>query len=171
MKLLGIMALLVAARVRAEPTAAAAENPLALHASLYATDLQPLNLELMGGTPMLHALLMVGTGRAKQFVAGTGLGAHFGGDLWMDIDATCSIIQALTGIQETDLLMQLRASIGVQILPKLAFFMGPSLSAEVTFLPNAMLHGSVLAPVVLLAPPEGGGGWQFWMGLQAGVRF
>jgi len=145
-------------------------SPLAVHADLFASDLQPLNLKLTAGTRSFYGMLQVGAGRGQQFVAGTGLGVHLGEKLWSDVDATCSIVQALTGAQETDLVMQLRLSLGVQVHPSVSFFLGPTLNAEVSFAPNAIIRGSALAPLVLLAPPSGGGGWQFWAGLHAGVR-
>lgn len=170
MKLLFATALLAALLA---PSAHAAEpslSPLELHADLYATDLQPLNLEISGGTHLLRAVLFAGAGRARQFVAGTGVGVHLGHRLWLDMGATCGIVQALTGTQPTDLLWQLRASLGVELHPGISFFLGPAADVELSFAPNPILRGSALAPVVLLAPPEGGGGWQFWGGLQAGIR-
>ena len=146
-----------------------ATSPLALHADLFASDVQPVNLKLTGGTRWAYLMLQAGAGRAGQFVAGAGLGVHGGERLWADVDATCSIIQALTGAQETDLLMQLRLSIGVQVHPNLAFFLGPTLNSALIRAERDHSR-SALAPLAVLAPAEGGGGWQFWAGLHAGIR-
>jgi len=170
MKPLILAVVLCASPALADPTTEATASPLALHVDLFGSDVQPLNLKLTGGTRTFYGLLQVGAGRGEQFVAGTGLGVHVGEKLWADIDATCSIIQALTGAQETDLLMQLRGTIGVQPFPWLSFFLGPTLNTQLSFAPNPIIRGSALAPLMVLAPPEGGGGWQFWAGLHAGIR-
>jgi len=171
MKPIALAALVVASAARAESPIERALPDLEVHANVFATDIQPVNLEIMAGTKLLHLFLNVGAGRSSAFIAGGGLGVHLGDRLWFDADASCSIYQALTGLQETDLIMGLRGSVGVQLHPRVSVFMGPAAYTELSFAPNQILHASALAPVVLLAPPTGGGGWQFWAGLQAGVRF
>lgn len=145
-------------------------QPLGLHVDLFANDLQPANLALAAGTRRFHAFITAGLGRAEQFIAGGGLGVHFGRWLWVDLDLSCLMVQALTGTQPTDVVVQVRGSVGIQVTPHVAFFLGPSYNAEVSFAPNAVMQGSALRPLLLLAPPSGGGGWQFWTGLQGGVR-
>lgn len=170
MKLLALAALMAASTARAGSLIERALPDLEVHANFYATDIQPVNMEIMGGTKLVHLFLNVGGGRASAFTAGSGLGLHLGDRLWVDADASCSIFQSLIGLQETDLIIGLRGSIGVEILPRVSVFMGPALYTELSFAPNQILHASALAPLLVLAPPSGGGGWQFWAGLQAGVR-
>jgi hypothetical protein len=170
MKRIALAAALAATVARAESPLERALPDLEVHASVYANDIQPVNLEIMGGTKLVHLFLNVGAGRASAFTAGSGLGLHLGDRLWVEADASCSIFQALTGLQETDLIIGLRGSVGVQLHPRVSVFMGPALYTEVSFAPNQMLRASALAPLLVLAPPQGGGGWQFWAGLQAGIR-
>ena len=52
------------------------ENPAVAAAFWYATDIEPVNLEIMAGTKLVHLFLNVGAGRAYAFTAGSGLGLH-----------------------------------------------------------------------------------------------
>lgn len=165
-----LLGIALASMLAAAPEAAGGDSRLKLHAQVFSSDVQPINVAILGGKQWWFALLQVGLGRDRQFIAGTGFGAHYGGDLWFEATGTVSILQTLKGIQETDLQMGLGGSVGVQLFPRVAIFMGPDLYTQVSFLPNTPLRGSYLNPVWTSFPASGGGGWQFWGGLHAGLR-
>lgn len=156
--------------------------PFLVRLELSASDVQPVNVSAVFGFQHLYVRATLGTGRGSQYVGGLSVGWRFSGMPQLEIDGGVLLVQALTKEArgtgpwslvdyETDLLSQLRFAANFPVNEHFSAFAGVTANYQVSFGPNVVLPGSYLPPLILLAPPTGGGGHQLWLGGVAGARF
>lgn len=167
---------------------AAEQRPWVVSPVLAVSDVQPVEVGVQLRLPVLDGLdatgeLAVAAGRGSQYLGVARVGVRtVDAPVWFGIDGGVALVQALTkGARgdgdvslvafETDLLSQLRARVGVQVLERFAPFVGVTLNYQVSFSPNEMLTPSFFPVPLVLGDRSNGGGHQLWPGLAAGVVF
>ncbi|NTX37536.1 peptidase [Myxococcus sp. CA033] len=149
-----------------------------VHMELWASDIQLANLAVkVGGGPVYLTLLAgiePGSRNEARFSFGLGVGGHvvMSHRFWLDLDVTGGAVQPVQKPLEGDggnVLGQARVMLGVQVLPRLAVFVGPTYN--LWFVWGQPDFASVTRMSVSQSQPKADQRIQHWPGLQLGLHF
>ncbi|RKH88398.1 caspase family protein, partial [Corallococcus praedator] len=146
------------------------------HLEVFGSDLQLTNVALKFGGKHLYTTLIAGIGpddRFQRFSLGLGLGGHIplGSRFWVDVDAAGSNVLSTDNPFSEDsnnLLVQVRAMVGFQVMSRFAVFGGPTYNAWFTWGDPGFAKLSTLP--VRSHDISGTRRVQNWPGFQLGVR-
>ncbi|TSC24039.1 caspase family protein [Corallococcus sp. Z5C101001] len=147
-----------------------------LHLEVFGSDVQLTNVALKFGGKFFYTTLLAGLGpddRFERFSLGLGLGGHIplGSRFWVDVDVASSQVLSTRKPFSGDtgnLLGQLRAMLGFQVMPRLAVFGGPTYNAWITWDEPRFAKLSTLS--VRTHDINATTRVQHWPGFQLGVR-
>lgn len=149
-----------------------------VHMELWGSDIQLANLAVkVGGGPLYLTLLAgiePGSRNEARFSFGLGVGGHvvLSHRFWLDLDVTGGAVQPVQKPLEGDggnVLGQARVMLGVQVLPRLAVFAGPTYN--MWFVWGQPDFASVTRMSVSQSHPKADQRLQHWPGLQLGLHF
>lgn len=138
---------------------------------LYASETDWVNAEIRLGGDVLYTHLGGGGSSGESVWLGAGLGAHapFGDRVWLDLDLGVASYLPFDAPERATLaprwVPRVRSTLGVQVLPQLAPFVGASLNAELPS--DAAGRLAVVAPEGAWAAGE----VRLWPGVFGGVQF
>ncbi|RYZ34184.1 MAG: caspase family protein [Myxococcaceae bacterium] len=146
------------------------------HLEVFGSDLQLTNVALKFGGRHLYTTLIAGLGpddRFQRFSLGLGLGGHIplGSRFWVDVDAAGSNVLSTDNPfsdNTGNLLAQVRAMVGFQVMSRFAVFGGPTYNAWFTWGDPGFAKLSTLP--VRSHDISATRRVQHWPGFQLGVR-
>lgn len=141
--------------------------------SIYETDLGMTHVGFNLGSHRVYSQLNFGwdpTSGRERFAYGAGVGLHYGGRLWMNVDALAhQLVEPGAALGSLHMLNQARLLFGIQVLRRVGFFIGPTFNVLVSNSENET--ASTKIPDALHATVNGDPVNVFmWPGLQMGIQ-
>ncbi len=145
------------------------------HVEFWASDIQVANMGVkLGGGPV-YLTLMAGLepGRDARFNFAVGVGGHLtlAPRVWVDLDVTGGAVQPVRNPLEGDggnVLGQARLMLGLQLLPRLAVFAGPTYNAWFSW--GESDFDSITRLPITETNPKPDQRLQHWPGIQVGLH-